>query len=39
MHEKDENENWKEMITTPGYIGKAGLGKTKEGDAKTINTM
>ncbi len=35
MHEKDENGNWKEIMTTPGYIGKAGLGKTKEGDAKT----
>ena len=35
MHQKDENGNWKEILTTPGYIGKKGLGKTKEGDAKT----
>lgn len=35
MHQKDENGNWKQIITTPGYIGKNGLGKTKEGDAMT----
>ena len=35
MHQKDEDGNWKQIITTPGYIGKLGLGKTKEGDAKT----
>ena len=35
MHEKDGDGNWKEIMTTPGYIGKAGLGKTKEGDGKT----
>ena len=35
MHEKDENGVWREIITTPGYIGKEGLGKTKEGDLKT----
>ena len=35
MHQKDEDGNWKEILTTPGYIGKAGLGKTKEGDGKT----
>ncbi|MCR5094436.1 MAG: L,D-transpeptidase family protein [Lachnospiraceae bacterium] len=35
MHEKDADGNWKEIITTPGYIGKLGLGKTKEGDART----
>ncbi len=35
MHEKDANGKWKEILTTPGYIGKYGLGKTKEGDAKT----
>ncbi|MBQ3905354.1 MAG: hypothetical protein II743_01165 [Lachnospiraceae bacterium] len=35
MHEKDENGKWKEIMTTPGYIGKNGLGKTKEGDGKT----
>ncbi len=35
MHQKDEDGNWKEVITTPGYIGKFGLDKTKEGDSKT----
>lgn len=35
MHEKDDDNNWHEILTTPGYIGKYGLGKTKEGDAKT----
>lgn len=35
MHEKDENGNWKMIMTTPGFIGKEGLGKTKEGDGKT----
>ena len=32
MHEKDENGNWKMLTSTPGFIGKEGLGKTKEGD-------
>lgn len=35
MHQKDQNGNWKEIMTTPGYMGKNGLGKTKEGDGKT----
>lgn len=35
MHQKDGDGNWKQIITTPGYIGKFGLGKTKEGDART----
>lgn len=35
MHQKDEEGNWKQILTSPGYIGKAGLGKTKEGDAMT----
>ena len=35
MHEKDENGKWQMIMTTPGYIGKNGLGKTKEGDGKT----
>ena len=35
MHEKDENGNWKMLTSTPGFIGKEGLGKTKEGDGKT----
>lgn len=35
MHEKGEDGVWREIMTTPGYIGKNGLGKTKEGDGKT----
>ena len=35
MHEKDESGKWKMIMTTPGFIGKEGLGKTKEGDART----
>ncbi len=35
MHEKQKDGSWKQIMTTPGYIGKLGLGKTKEGDAKT----
>lgn len=35
MHEKDENGKWQMIMTTPGYIGREGLGKTKEGDGKT----
>ena len=34
MHEKDDNGNWKEIMTSPGYIGKYGLGKTKEGEKR-----
>ena len=32
MHEKDANGKWRTVMTTPGVIGKNGLGKTKEGD-------
>ena len=35
MHEKDADGNWKQILSTPGFIGKKGLGKTREGDAKT----
>ncbi|MBR1396318.1 MAG: L,D-transpeptidase family protein [Selenomonadaceae bacterium] len=35
MHEKDANGNWQQIMTTPGFIGKNGLGKTKEGDGMT----
>ena len=35
MHEKDENGKWHMIMTTPGFIGKNGLGKTMEGDGKT----
>ena len=35
LHEKQADGTWKMVMTTPGFIGKNGLGKTKEGDAKT----
>lgn len=35
MHQKDANGSWQQILSTPGYIGKKGLFKTKEGDAKT----
>lgn len=35
MHERDSDGNWQQIMTTPGFIGKNGLGKTREGDAKT----
>ena len=35
MHQKDENGNWEQIMSTPGFIGKNGIGKEKEGDAKT----
>ncbi len=35
FHEKDETGAWKMLMTTPGYIGKNGLGKTREGDGMT----
>ncbi|MBR5912762.1 MAG: L,D-transpeptidase family protein [Selenomonadaceae bacterium] len=35
MHQKDANGEWQQIMTTPGFLGKEGLGKTKEGDAKT----
>ena len=35
MHEKDSNGNWQEIMSTPGFIGKNGLGKTREGDGMT----
>ena len=35
MHEKDADGSWKMIMSTPGFIGKEGLGKTKEGDGMT----
>ena len=32
---KDADGAWKQIMTTPGYIGKKGMDKEKEGDAKT----
>lgn len=33
LHEKNASGEWKMIMSTPGFIGKNGLGKTKEGDA------
>ncbi len=35
MHQKESDGKWYMIMTTPGFIGMNGLGKTKEGDAKT----
>ena len=35
LHEKDAQGQWQQLMSTPGYIGKNGLGKTQEGDGKT----
>ena len=35
MHTKNENGVWVEEYTTPGQIGRNGLGKEREGDGKT----
>lgn len=35
LHEKQDDGTWRMVMTTPGFIGKNGLGKTREGDAKT----
>ncbi len=35
MHNKDKSGKWQMVMSTPGFIGKNGLGKTKEGDGMT----
>ena len=35
MHEKDADGVWHMIMTTPGCIGRNGLGKTREGDGMT----
>ena len=35
FHEKDGTGTWREIVSCPAYIGKKGLGKTREGDMKT----
>ena len=35
MHQKDGTGVWRMIMTTPGFIGVNGLGKTREGDGKT----
>ena len=34
MHEKIDGD-WEQIMTTPGFVGKEGLGKVREGDNKT----
>ena len=35
LHEKQSDGTWHMVMTTPGVIGRSGIGKTKEGDGKT----
>ncbi|MCR5757090.1 MAG: L,D-transpeptidase family protein [Selenomonas sp.] len=35
LHEKNDDGQWQQLMSTPGFIGKNGLGKVKEGDNKT----
>jgi L,D-peptidoglycan transpeptidase YkuD (ErfK/YbiS/YcfS/YnhG family) len=35
MHERNASGDWEMIMTTPGFIGKNGLGKVREGDHKT----
>ena len=35
LHKKDAKGEWKQLLTTSGFIGANGLGKTIEGDRKT----
>ena len=35
LHEKDGDGRWRQVLATPGYIGRNGLGKQAEGDGKT----
>ena len=35
MHEKMSDGTWRQVMSTPGFIGRRGLGKEREGDEKT----
>lgn len=35
FHERDEAGYWSEVLSARGYVGKNGIGKTKEGDRKS----
>ena len=35
MHRKNPNGEWEELFKVPGYIGKNGIGKKREGDMKS----
>lgn len=35
FHEKDDEDEWHQLVSCPAYIGRQGWGKTREGDGKT----
>lgn len=35
MHQRKSNGAWKQIMSTSGYVGRNGIGKTCEGDGKT----
>ena len=35
LHERDADGAWTQRVSTPAFIGRNGLGKSREGDAKT----
>ena len=35
LHEKQSDGSWHMVMTTPGFVGRNGVGKTREGDART----
>ncbi|MBQ6235189.1 MAG: L,D-transpeptidase family protein [Clostridia bacterium] len=35
LHEKSSDGSWHMIMTTPGFVGRNGIGKTREGDART----
>ena len=35
LHERDGDGVWRQRVSTPGFIGRNGLGKTREGDGRT----
>ena len=35
LHEKDDNGVWRQKLSSYAYVGKNGIGKTREGDMKT----
>ncbi len=35
LHEKDENGVWRQKLSSYAYVGRNGIGKTREGDKKT----
>ncbi|RDU24749.1 hypothetical protein DWV06_03085 [Anaerosacchariphilus polymeriproducens] len=35
MHQRNSKGVWKQIMSTYGYVGRNGIGKTREGDGKT----